>query len=160
MRVIEVFGRYIKAMKAGLITSAAIVILQLAEQVLWPGYVMGSLGATGTLSLAIFPLLVLTASLSGAICVRMYRDELCRAEVNIVAISALSGFTAGIVSMALGYLLDLALPLFSNSQHVPSASVCIVFTAPVTMTILAVAGGLIYEAVYADKSKTGTQEKI
>lgn len=158
--MIEVFGRYIKAMKAGLIASAAIIILQLAEQVLWPGYVIGSLGAAGMLSLAIFPLLVLTAALSGAISVRMYYDQLRRAEVNVVAISAVSGFTAGIVSMALGYLLDLALPLFSNSQHMPSASVCIVFTAPVTMTILAVAGGLIYEAVYADKSKNELQGKM
>jgi uncharacterized protein YacL len=156
--VIEVFGRYIKAMKAGLIASAAIVILQLAEQVLWQGYTMGRIGAVGMLSIAIFPLLVLTASLSGAICVRMYHEQLRRAEVNIIVISAIPGFIAGIVSMLLGYLLDLALPLFSNGQYMPSASVCIVFTAPVTMTVLAVAGGLIYQAVYADKCKTETQE--
>jgi hypothetical protein len=150
------FGKYIKAVKAGFITCSAIIILQLVEHWLWHAYHRGLSGTIGVLSLMVFPLLVLVAGLGGAISVRLYEDELRKGEVNILAISTIPGLISGIASLGLGSLLNWAYALvFGSSYYVPSASICIVFTAPVSMTVLAVIGGLVYSYVYSEsKDKT------
>lgn len=154
------FRKYYKAIKAGIITSSAIVVF--AEYLLWPAYYRGSISSTiGILSLAIFPLLIMTACLAGAISVRLYEEELNKGEVNILAISAMSGLIAGIVSMVLGYLLSWASPLIVGSnRYVPSASICIVFTAPVSMAVLAVIGGLLYSYVYSENKGGNGERKV
>lgn len=147
------FVRYVNAIKTSIIMSFAIILLQLVDHILWPSYIAGKMGvAIGGFSLATFPLLVLVAGLAGAICVRSYENQIKGRKVNIYAVTALSGFILGIITMAIEYILDLVFPSsYAISYYVPPASVCIVFTAPVSMTVLAIVGGLIYLYVYADR---------